>query len=71
MIDIPTNQASLVGPPETTASLVNLGWAITAAVSVWTELVATLLRSFATAADACCGDGSTVELSAHTVLSTS
>jgi hypothetical protein len=34
MIDIPINQPSLAGPPETTASLVNLGWAITAAVSV-------------------------------------
>jgi hypothetical protein len=34
MIDIPTNQPSLVAPPEKTASLVNLGWAITAAVSV-------------------------------------
>jgi len=71
MIDIPINQPSLAAPPETTASLFNPGWAIAVGVSVWTEFVVALPRSFTAAAGTDCGNGSTVELSAHTVLSIS
>jgi hypothetical protein len=44
VIDAAITQPSLANPPVTTASLLTLGSAITAAVSVWTEFLAIAFR---------------------------